>query len=141
MLTYVAAALAGCGGGSPTAANAAETHLVALANAICRESNDSRVTGATVLAKRDSELAMLRSLARADRRLPRVETYISDLAARSRLRAVMLHEASARKNGSATDAFSLLKESYRLDAKVDVDENALRLTACIGPRPRPPIEG
>lgn len=38
-------------------------------------------------------------------------------------------------------AFSLFEESYRLEVKVQTDLKALGVTACIGPRPRKPIEG
>jgi hypothetical protein len=125
----LAVALAGCGAGSSsTTASTAETRLVSLANEICRESLDLRATGATVEARRDQELAKLRSLASADRQLPRVHQYLSDLHAQDRLRTEL------RRAGNK--AYELDREDVRrLDLKIQADEKALGLTACIGSLP------
>jgi hypothetical protein len=141
LLTCVVVVLVGCGGSrSSGAANTGEAHLVAVANATCRERREEmRATGATFEARMKMEFASLRALISADRKLPRVGTLISDLAARRRLLREMrkIH----RKEGDVTNAFSLLDESYRLEVKIQADLKALGLTSCIGPPPRKPIEG
>jgi hypothetical protein len=138
VLTCVAAALAGCGGGaSSTAASTAEAHLAALANAICRESHTNRATGPPFEAHLKTEFAKLRALIRSDRKLPRVATYISDIQARDRLRTAM----SKLSKKEVPYAFSLMEDNYRLGVKIQADLKALGMTSCIGPRPRKPIEG
>jgi hypothetical protein len=146
VLICVAAALAGCGGGSSTAANTPEAHLAALANATCREFHTNRATGAPFEAHMKAEFAKVRALIHSDRKLPRVSTFISDSAAQRRVQAAILREASPgkvfrRKEGKGANAFSLLEESYRLEVKVQADLKALGLTSCLGPTPRKPIGG
>lgn len=142
VLICVAVALGGCGGGtsSPT-----EARLAALANAVCTRSE--------TLGERpgflSTDLARLRALIHADRKLPRVATLISDLAARQRAQAAMRKlfrkagngASFSGKEGDGANDFSLLEESYRLDVKVQADERALGMISCIGPPPRKPIGG
>lgn len=149
VLICVAAALAGCGGGSSTAANTPEAHLAALANATCREFHTNRATGAPFEAHMKTEFARVRALIHSDRKLPRVSTFISDSAARRRVQAAMRKLSKkagngaffSRKEGKGANAFSLLEESYRLEVKVQADLKALGLTSCLGPTPRKPIGG
>jgi hypothetical protein len=139
ILACTVAVLSGCGSSSPTVEKTAEAQVVALANAICRESNDLRATGATVEAHRNTERARLRALAHTARKVPPLSRYLSDLAARRRLRTEM--RKLSRKEGNVADAFSLLDESYRLEVKTYADKRTLGLTSCIGPPPKPPIKG
>jgi hypothetical protein len=137
-LAYVAVALAGCGGGSSSSgANAAEAHLAALANRVCRESHTLRATGPPFEAHLKSEFASVRALISSDRGVPRVGTLVSDLAAQHRLRSAF----GTRQGKEVTRGFSLLEESYRLEVKIQADLKALGLTSCIGPPPRKPIGG
>ena len=67
VLSATAVLVVGCGGGAHTSA---EAHLAAVANAACREGAAGREpTGQT---------AKVRALMLADRKLPRVSTFISD---------------------------------------------------------------
>jgi hypothetical protein len=75
--------------------------------------------------------------------LPGVGAYVSDLAAQYGLLASLRREAG---KGYAAYMHLALSKSYRdesrkLEAKVAADERALGLTACISPRPRPPVAG
>jgi hypothetical protein len=70
---------------------------------------------------------------------PRVATFLSDLAARRRLRTVV--SKLSNKGSNVLHAGSYIEEAYRLNVKIYADEKALGLTSCLGPPPRKPIEG
>jgi hypothetical protein len=135
-VTCLAVALIGCGGGSPTA-HAAEAHLAAFANRVCRESKALRATGRPFEAHLKVEFASLRALINSDRGVARVGALVSDLAARRRLRSAF----GKRSGKEVARGFWLLEESYRLEVKIQTDLKALGLTSCIGPPPRKPIGG
>lgn len=126
------AALAGCGGTGPsTSTRAAEEHFIKVANSLC---TDDR---ALSRAQDRKTVAAVRSLAEADRDVPRVARWISDLHARDRLLASL--RANADGFGAHRQITALLEEAYRLDLKVYTDGKALGLK-CIRP-PRRPIAG
>ena len=146
MLTGGALVLAGCGGGgSPAAANTAETRFAALGNTICgelraRPGAHSR-SGGPASAREEAEISRFRALVTADTKLPRVGTFRSDLAARKRVQVATLRSVSPTSDGIAANAPQLLEQSYRIDLKVSADEKALGLNACMGSHPRKPIGG
>jgi hypothetical protein len=137
VLALVAIGLAGCGGSEPSPA---ESHLAAVAKAACINAE-----GMGSHADIGKQLARFRALIHSDRKLPRVATLISDVAARRRVRTAM-HKLSG--NGSSRAYFGhgastilrLMKQSYVLAVKVYTDEKALGI-ACLGSPPRKPIEG
>jgi hypothetical protein len=149
VLICLAMVLAGCGGASSTAANNAEKHLAAFANAVCRESHTNRATGAPFEAHIKAEFARVRALIHSDRKLPRVARLTRDLAARQReqvaVRKLFKKGDSGAffsgKGGKRANAFSLLEEPYRLAVRVQDDLQALGLTSCLGRTPRKPIGG
>lgn len=126
------AVLAGCGGtGSSTSTQSAEEHFIKVANSLCTD--DRSLSRAQDI----KTVAAVRSLAEADRDLPRVARWISDLRARDRLLASL--QANADGFGAHHQITALLGEAYRLDLKVYADGKALGLK-CIRP-PRRPIAG
>jgi hypothetical protein len=141
VLICLAAALAGCGG---SASSRAEAHLAAVANAACRNAE-----GMGDHVHMSTDLAGVRALIHADRKLPRVATLTRDLATRQR-EQVAVRKLSRKgdngaffsgKEGEGANAFSLLEEPYRLAVKVQADLKALGMTSCLGPTPRKPIGG
>jgi hypothetical protein len=93
VLTCIVAALAGCGG---SASSRAEAHLAAVANALCTKSESLGERPGFLRA----DLARLRALIQADRKLPRVSTFLSDSAAQRRLQAEM-HKLSKEARNEA----------------------------------------
>lgn len=141
VFTCIVAALAGCGG---SASSLAEAHLATVANAVCAKSESLGERSGFLRA----DLARLRALMHADRKLPRVSTYLSDSAAQRRVQAEMRKLSKEADNGvfsgkgaKGPNAFSFMEESYRLEVKVQADLKALGVVSCIGPRPRKPIRG
>lgn len=115
-----------------------EAHLAAVANSICRASREEMrepPDGAALKARS----ARLRALIVSDRKLPRVATYLSDVAARRRLLAEM--KKVSNKGSGAADAISDIEEAYRLDVEIRTDLQAIGLASCTGPPPRKPIGG
>jgi hypothetical protein len=137
--------LAGCGNSSaPAAEKKAETRFVALANAVCRESNALRASGAQTQAQLNTELARLRALATSVRKQPRFAALNSDLAARRKLLGPISKKPNVTNRsieGGAADPLNLLTEAYRLDVKIYTDEKALGLSSCAGSPPRAPVGG
>lgn len=152
MLVCVAVALTGCGGGSSTASGTAESHAAALANSVCGEIN-AYVRGLhlrsgtaipqsereRIRAYEESQIARVRALMSAARKLQGAGTLLSDLTAREGLKIAM--GKVARKEGDVANALSYIDDAYRLDVKIAADEKAVGLTSCIGPPPRKPIGG
>lgn len=154
--------LAGCGGGglSTASSTADRAHIVTLADAICREyadihtrrprsgRDDLRSEIEQLRAYEQTEFARLRAVVGSAHKLPGFNAYASDLAALGRLRTAMSklvgkgsEVAIFSKDDDPFHALSYMEESYRLDVKIDDDEQALGLDSCIGPRPRRPISG
>jgi hypothetical protein len=138
-----------------TAEKASQAHIVALANAICREAKTAKITNATrasFIAHRKAELARVHTLMNSTRDLPLVSIYIADLAAQKRLRSEMsaaAGESNLMSSGGSSPlhrvhlphAMSDMEDAYKLSMKLRDDEKALGMSACIGQPPRPPIGG
>jgi uncharacterized OsmC-like protein len=106
--------VAACGGGGHSPA---EAHLAALANAVCSE-----VENMGHHDRLKEELAKLRAQLSSDRKLPRVATYLADEQANDRVQAA-LSKLSYKEYEPA--ASTLLKESSRLQRKLELDVKAL----------------
>lgn len=102
--------LAGCGG---TSKNTPEARFVALANALCRETQKPgfRAGRQSSVRREQEEVHALVSAARTSRR---AATYLTDIESREG------------------------DDTYQLRAKTYADEKALGLTSCLGPPPRNP---
>ncbi|MGA2319989.1 MAG: hypothetical protein ABSG95_04500 [Solirubrobacteraceae bacterium] len=120
VLVATATLAAGCGGSGHSAA---EAHLAALANAVCREAENLGPHG-----RLKAELAKLRAQLNSDQKLPRVATYVADVQASDRLQAA-LSKLSYKEYQPA--ASTLLKESSRLERKIQAHLKALGWT-CMG---------
>jgi hypothetical protein len=123
VLVVTATLVAGCGGSGHSPA---EAHLAALANAACGEAENM-----SMHVRLKAELAKLRAQLNSDQELPRVATYVADAQASDRLQAT-LRKLSYKKYAPA--ASRLLKESSRLERKIESDLKALGWTACAGAR-------
>jgi hypothetical protein len=123
VLVVTATLVAGCGGSGHSPA---EAHLAALANGVCREAENMGMHG-----RLKAELAKLRAQLNSDKELPRVATYVADAQATARSQAT-LSKLSYKKYAPA--ASTLLKESSRLERKIQSDLKALGWTACAGAR-------
>jgi len=120
VLSATAVLVVGCGGGAHTSA---EAHLAAVANAACREGAAGREpTGQT---------AKVRALMLADRKLPRVSTFISDSAALGKLAGNVVREVSPITGADVPHDSLLLEESTRLKHKLEADLKALGWTSCL----------
>jgi len=95
------------------------------------------------------QIARFRALLDSERKLPRVDTLISDSAAlqpmEARLARIAVSEVSPTKRGHVAESVpagtaSLVRKAHRLEVKVHADEKALGI-ACLGRFPREPIEG
>jgi hypothetical protein len=95
------------------------------------------------------QIARFRALLDSERKLPRVETLISDSAAlqpmEARLARIAFSEISPTKRGHVAESLaagtgSLVRKAHGLEVKVYADEKALGI-ACLGRLPREPIEG
>jgi hypothetical protein len=122
-VVVTATLVAGCGGSGHSPA---EAHLAALANGVCRE-----VGSMGTHDRLKAELAELRTQLNSDQQLPRVATYVADAQASARLQAA-LSKLSYKEYGPAGS--TLLKESSRLERKIQSDLKALGWTACTGQR-------
>src|ERR1017187_6012696 len=91
VLSGTALFVVGCGGGGHSPA---EARFVALAEAICLKTNTMRAERPPTSA----EFTRLRSLANSARKAPRVATFLSDLAARRRLRTALSKLATRKPN-------------------------------------------
>lgn len=120
-VVVTASLVAGCGG---IGHSAGEARLATLANGVCREADSIGAYGGMKvrLAKLDAQL-------NSDRELPRVATYLADAQASASLRAT-LSKLSYKEYAPA--ASPLLKESSRLERKLQSDAKALGWTACAG---------
>jgi hypothetical protein len=133
VLSMTAMLVAGCGGSGN---GAAEARFVAFANTICFKINSREATTPPT----PTERARLRVLEKSARKAPRVATFLSDLAARRRLRTA-LSKLPNKGFNVVPDGRSYLDKAYRLSVRVYADEKALGLTSCLGKPPRKPIEG
>jgi hypothetical protein len=122
-LVVTAALVAGCGGSGHSPA---EVHLAALANSVCVEADNMGLHRG-----QKAKLANLRAQLNSDQELPRVATYVADARASARSQAT-LSKLSYREYEPA--ASTLLKESSRLEGKLQSDLKALGWTACAGSR-------
>jgi hypothetical protein len=127
----LAAVLAGCGGGGSSTKNAEARLRVAFDSVQC----DDRAISSQTEAE---ERASVRSIVRADLKLPRVAKLVSDAHAEDKLRAAIRKAADAPgyKPGALEDD---LEAAYRLRVKIYSDEKALDFR-CISP-PQKPIGG
>jgi hypothetical protein len=127
----LAAVLAGCGGGGSSTKNAEARLRVAFDTVQCDERAISSQTEA-------EERASVRSIVRADLKLPRVAKLVSDAHAEDKLRAAIRKAADAPgyKPGALEDD---LEAAYRLRVKIYSDEKDLDFR-CITP-PQKPIGG
>jgi hypothetical protein len=118
-------AATGCGGGVRASP---EAHVVALANATCREYN-ARSGTANNLSQARKEEARIRAILTPAASDPRVGTFLKDVAARERLLSRLyspgLTEAVLRH---------LYLDLQRATLEVHEDAKALGLTSCFGPR-------
>jgi hypothetical protein len=143
--------LSGCASASSSAQakETAQTHLVALANAICRESKITKESHASFLAHNKAELARVHALLNSARSVPAVSTYIADVAARKRLLGALPKAPKGsgavfyefNTHSHAANPVADIDDLYRLSVKIRADEHALGLNACIGPPPKAPIGG
>jgi hypothetical protein len=121
-------AVTGCGGGT---AVPSEAHVVALANAVCRDYYE-RVSRASFGRPGNfkrlvaDERARFRALLTPAASHPRVGTLLKDLAAREEVRSRM-------ESPGMTQARR--EEFYRVSVRVYNDEKALGLSACTRKRP------
>jgi hypothetical protein len=130
LVCCLAAVLAGCGGVSST--KNAEARLAAAFDAL-------PCGGRSMSSQLEQKYtATLRSIVKADRKLPRVTKLVSDAHAQDQLRAVMgkIADSTGYKLGAIK---SDLAAAYRLRVKLYADEKALGFR-CITP-PRKAIEG
>lgn len=148
--------LASCGGGSSMATNLAEAGVFAHARTICREYNNhiyreralegkgkAALGPGPFLARKEAEVASLRSVMGSVDNLPHVGTYLLDLSEQLALLSALSREL--RKGHASYFRLALSKsyitESRRLNVKVATDAKALDLIPCIGPSPRRAIAG
>jgi hypothetical protein len=120
--------IAGCGrsGHIP-----AEAYFAALARRWCGSLDSPVAVGPPTVARHRREAATIRALAVADKKLPRIRTLISSLAARGRVRAAMERKEGERK----AIPFALREESYLLTIKVHNAWHAIGVTDCETPYP------
>jgi hypothetical protein len=131
LVCCLAAVLAGCDGGVSSTKNA-EARLAAAFDAL-------PCGGKSMSSQLEQKYtATLRSIVKADRKLPRVVTLVSDAHAVDKLRAAMrkIANSTGYKPGALTND---LEAAYHLNVKLYTDEKALGFR-CIAP-PRRPIEG
>jgi hypothetical protein len=131
LVCFIAAGLAGCGGGVSSTKNA-ETRLAAAFDIVhC----DGRALSAQTEQK---ERANFRLILKVDRKLPRIAKLISDAQGEDQLQAAIRKaaEAPGYKPGSLRNGFAAI---YRLRLKFYADEKALGFR-CISP-PQKPVEG
>jgi uncharacterized membrane protein len=131
LVCCLAAALAGCGGGVSSTKNA-EARLAAAFDAL-------PCGGRSMSSQMEQKYtATLRSIVKADRKLPRVAKLVSDAHAVDKLEAALrkMTEAPGYKPGALKNDFAAV---YRLRVKLYADEKALGFR-CAAP-PRKPIEG
>jgi uncharacterized membrane protein len=131
LVCCLVAVLAGCGGGVSSTKNA-EARLAAAFDAL-------PCGGRSMSSQMEQKYtATLRSLVKADRKLPRVAKLVSDAHAEDNLRAAMrkIADSTGYKLGALMND---LEAAYRLRVKLYADEKALGFR-CIAP-PRRPIEG
>jgi hypothetical protein len=127
----LAAVLAGCGGGGSSTKNAEARFRVAFDTVQC---DDRAISSQT----EQKDRASLRSLVRADLKLPRVAKLVSDARAEDKLREAMRKAAQApgHKPGALMNDFAAI---YQSRVKLYADEKALGFR-CVTP-PQKPIRG
>ena len=139
-LLLAISSLLGCGSSSARGANAAEAHLIALASATCRQAHRSKAGNALAPAERKADLAKLRPLIHADRKLPSVAKFDSDLAAERKFTS-RVEKSAGKHPGELIGPNSYFAKAYNLELKLYADARSLGLTSCFGPPPRFAIGG
>jgi hypothetical protein len=131
LVCFLAAVVTGCGGGVSSTKNA-EARLAAAFDAL-------PCGGRSMNSQLEQKYtATLRSIVRADRKLPHVAKLVSDAHAQDQLRAVMrkISDSTSYKPGALKNDF---EAAYRLRVRLYADEKVLGFR-CITP-PRKPIKG
>jgi hypothetical protein len=139
-LLLAISSLLGCGGSSPRGAKADEAHLIALATATCRQAHRSSPSGTSTLAERKADLTKLRPLIDADRKLPSVAKFDSDLAAERQFTSTV-KKSAGKHPGELIGPNSYFARAYNLELKVYADARSLGLSSCLGVPPRVAIGG